>query len=118
MKETTIKLKRKQRRVKRIRSKILAKSNMPRLTVFRSNKHIYAQIIDDKKGTTVASVNEKEIDNSKLNKTQKAEEVGRAIAKKALGKKIKKIVFDKGPYRYHGRVKALADGARSEGLVF
>jgi len=115
-KEEKVKKIRKARRSARTRKKIIGET--PRLTVFRSNKHIYAQVIDDKKGVTIASVSEKEISSEKLSKTQKAEEIGKAIAKKAIASKIKKVVFDKGSFRYHGRVKALADGARAEGLVF
>ena len=117
MKERQIKIKRIQRRTSRVRSKILAKKILPRLTVFRSNKHIYAQVIDDEKGVTLASANEKEIKNEG-NKTLKANALGKVLAEKAKKKKIKNIVFDKGPYRYHGRVKALAEGAREGGLIF
>ncbi len=107
---------RKIRRTLRTRKKIMG--DTPRLSVFRSNKHIYAQIIDDKKGVTLASATEKDIEVSKLNKTQIAEELGKAVAKKAIDAKIRKVVFDKGSFRYHGRVKALAEGARKEGLQF
>ncbi|KKQ96016.1 MAG: 50S ribosomal protein L18 [Candidatus Levybacteria bacterium RIFCSPHIGHO2_02_FULL_39_36] len=117
MREELIKRQKKQRRKNRIRKKISA--DKLRLTVFRSNKYIYAQIIDDKKGKTVLSASEKDLKNeSKVNKVQKAEELGKAIAQKAMSKKIKDVVFDKGAYKYHGRVKALAEGARKGGLVF
>lgn len=116
MKEETIKNKRKQRRVRRTKAKISQKR--PRLAVFRSNKYIYAQIIDDIHGKTLVSSNESEIENKAMTKIQKAEEVGRSIAKKAHIKKIKEVVFDKRSYKYHGRVKSLAEGARKEGLVF
>lgn len=119
MREIKTKKIRKQRRVARIRKKIGAqKSNWPRLTVFRSNKYIYAQIIDDNKGQTLVSVSEKEMKVGGQNRTQKAEEVGKALAQKAIKKKIKNVVFDKGAYQYHGRIKALAQGARGGGLVF
>ncbi len=118
MKETLIKLARKKRRLTRGRKKILASKTRARLTVFRSNKYIYAQIIDDTKGVTLASVSEKEIAQEKGSKVNKAEEIGKKIAQKAIAKKVKTVVFDKGPYRYHGRIKALAEGARSEGLIF
>ncbi len=109
----------KMRRAKRVRTKILAVKNLPRLTVFRSNKYIYAQIIDDKLGKTLAFASEKELkDRNDLNKSQRAEEVGKIIAKKAGSRKIKNVVFDKGPYHYHGRIKRVADGAREGGLVF
>lgn len=106
-----------QRREKRIRTKIRAVSDRPRLSVSRSNVHIYAQIIDDAKNLTVASVSSKEVD-AKLAKTAQAEAVGELIAKKATEKKVKEVVFDKGSYKYHGRVKALAEGARKGGLSF
>ncbi|HVZ12554.1 MAG TPA: 50S ribosomal protein L18 [Patescibacteria group bacterium] len=117
-KEEKVKKIRKSRRQNRIRRKILANGVLPRLSVFRSNKYIYAQVIDDKKGSTLASASEAAIEDKKLNKTQRAAEVGKLIAKAAIDKKVKEIVFDKGSYRYHGRVKALADGAREGGLVF
>jgi large subunit ribosomal protein L18 len=117
MKEQKTKQIRIKRRAKRIRTKILARKTMPRLTVFRSNKFIYAQIIDDRVGKTIVESNEKEI-SDKMNKTQKANIVGKNIAKLASKKKIKEVVFDKGRYAYHGRVKALAEGAREGGLVF
>ena len=107
-----------ERRARRVRSKILAKSTLPRLTVFRSNKYIYAQLIDDSKGKTLVSVNEREIKGEDLSKTLKAAALGTIIAKKAVQKKIKKVVFDKGAYRYHGRIKVLADKAREGGLEF
>lgn len=107
------------RRKKRIRAKIFGTRDRPRLAVFRSNKNIYAQLIDDKKGHTMVSVYSKEIkEASKLNKTQEATEVGKLLAKKAQDTKITTVVFDRRGYKYHGRVKALADGARSGGLKF
>lgn len=104
------------RRATRIRKKLLATSNRPRLTVFRSNVNIYAQIIDDSKAKTLVSASSKELKIKQ--KTEQATEVGKLIAKKALDAKVKSVVFDKGSYRFHGRVKALADGAREGGLVF
>ena len=90
-----------------------------RLSVFRSDKHIYGQIIDSEKGETLISVSDTNLTNlTNLKKTEKAKEVGLALAKKALEKKIEKIVFDRGRFRYHGRVKALAEGAREGGLKF
>ncbi len=111
-------------RVKRkVRAKIYGTSKVPRLSVFRSNKHIYAQIVDDEKGNTLVfasdlEFNEGELKNSKKTKLQRASTVGELLAKKALRKKIKKIVFDRNGYKYHGRVKALAEGARKGGLIF
>lgn len=107
------------KRKKRIRAKIFGIEERPRLAVFRSHKYIYAQLIDDKKGHTLVSVFSKEINSdNKLNNVQEAEEVGKLLAKKAQDKKIKTVVFDRRGYKYHGRVKALADGARSGGLIF
>ena len=106
----------KKRLQKRVRSKI-GKDKI-RLSVFRSNKHIYAQIIDDKLGKTLLSVSEKEIKEEAGTKVDKAKTLGLILAKKIKAKKITKVVFDRGRFRYHGRVKALADGAREGGLEF
>lgn len=117
------KIKRRERRKKRIRSKIEGTRERPRLCVFRSNKHIYCQLIDDTRGETIISASDLELKSPKIQKkfTRKvgiAFEVGKLIAKKALEKEIKKVAFDKGCYKYHGRVKALAEGAREGGLKF
>lgn len=117
-KEEKIKKQRALKRKLRTRKKLLANFTHPRLSVFRSNVKIYAQIIDDSKGTTIVSVHEGELGKATGNKVTKSEELGVLIAKKALEKKIKEVVFDKGGYRFHGRVKAFADGARKGGLVF
>lgn len=106
----------KTRRKIRTRSKIRGTASRPRLSVFRSNKVIYAQLIDDEKSITLVSAEEKGL--SKKTKIEQAHEVGKILAKRALKKKIKTVIFDRGPYRYHGRVKALAEGARSGGLKF
>ncbi len=106
------------RRARRVRAKIKGTQGRPRLSVFRSNISIYAQIINDDKGVTLVGISEKEISVKKVNKTEKAKELGLALAKKALGKKIRTVVFDKGSYSYHGRVKSLAEGAREGGLIF
>lgn len=100
----------------RTRSKIKGISNRPRLSVFRSNKAIYAQLIDDDKGITLVSAREKKL--GKKTKIERAQEVGKILAERALKKKIKTVVFDRGQYRYHGRVKALAESARKGGLKF
>ena len=117
-----IKIQKRERKKKRVRAKIKAGSDRPRLSVFRSLKHIYAQIIDDKKGHTLASASSieilKNLKEKKLKKKEVAYEVGKLLAKKAKKIGIKKVVFDRGPYKYHGRVKALAEGARKEGLEF
>ncbi len=114
------KIERRKRIKMRIRKRLSGSTAMPRLSVFRSNKEIYAQIIDDLKGTTVtaASSREKGVVASKGNKTEQAKLVGAAIAKKATEAGITAVVFDRGGYLYHGRVKALADAAREAGLKF
>jgi large subunit ribosomal protein L18 len=111
-----------QRRKYHVRKKVQGTPERPRLSVFRSNKHIYVQVIDDVAGLTLASASTK-LKNlrEKLAKTgnkKAAEIVGEAIAKEAIGVGIKCVCFDRGPYRYHGRVKSLADAARKAGLVF
>ncbi len=144
-----IKNERHHRRDKRVRAKIFGTANRPRLSVFRSLKHIYAQIINDEKGETLVTANDLELKGKikkekrkvvtkKLNVSTEsgltlggknngqsrsgkmviAYEVGKLIAEKALKKEIKKVVFDRGGFKYHGRVKALADGARIGGLEF
>lgn len=109
-----------EKRKKRNRTKLSKVSDRLRLSVFRSNKHIYAQIIDDKKRTTLVSANNGELKakSKKLTKQESAKEVGLLLAKKAKKKKIVKVYFDRGGYKYHGRVKALASGAREGGLDF
>ena len=96
------------------------KSDRPRLSVHRSNTHISAQIIDDLKGVTICafSTQSKDFKGEKTSTVAAAEMVGQEIAKLALAKKVKDVVFDRGAYYYHGRVKALADGARKAGLNF
>ena len=105
------------RRHRRVRGKISGTTECPRLDVFRSSKHIYAQIIDDTTGTTLAAASSLEKGFGAYGgNTDAAAKVGKAIAEKALAKGIKKVVFDRGGFVYHGRVKALADGAREGGL--
>jgi len=106
------------RRLLRVRNKIAQNLGIPRLSVFRSNQHIWAQIIDDKHGKTLVSASTKTVKEAKGTKSEKATAVGQAIAALALDKKIIQVRFDRGTYRYHGRVKALADGARLGGLKF
>lgn len=108
----------KERRLKRVRNKINQNIGIPRLTVFRSNQHVWAQVIDDKHGKTIVAVSTKSLKDVTGTKSEKATLVGQEIAKLALAKKIINVRFDRGLYRYHGRVKALADGARSGGLKF
>ncbi len=107
-----------QRRKVRVRSKIKGTAEKPRLTVFRSNKQIYAQVIDDTKGVTLVSANSLTIKEKTKNNLETAKAIGIAVAQAALAKKIKKVVFDRGALKYHGRVKALAESARSAGLKF
>lgn len=102
-------------RHERIRKQIIGTKDIPRLNVYRSNKNIYAQIIDDENGVTLASASSMKM---KGNNTLIATKVGEAIAKEAKKAKITKVVFDRGGYLYHGRVKALADAARENGLEF
>lgn len=101
----------------RIRKKISGTSSKPRLSVFRSNKQIYCQLIDDINGVTIASANSKGLDQ-KADKRSIAVEVGKLIASKAKSAGIETVVFDRGGYLFHGRVKSLADGARESGLIF
>jgi len=132
--KTKLKIQRKSDRHRRVRAKICGAAASPRLCVFRSNKHIVAQLIDDQKGVTLAVCGDS-IKNSNVKKSvfgdqakvgagelkgkcAAAFEVGQAIAKKAQELKTKKVVFDRGGYRYHGRVKSLAEGARKGGLEF
>ncbi|NCX95916.1 MAG: 50S ribosomal protein L18 [Chitinophagia bacterium] len=104
----------------RIRSKVSGTAQKPRMSVFRSNKAIYAQLIDDTNGFTLAAASSKDKDLAAIagNKTEKAIMVGKALAQKALALGINACVFDRGGYLYHGRVKAIADGAREGGLQF
>lgn len=105
------------RRSNKTRAKALGTKERPRLSVFRSLNHISVQIINDMASTTIVSASDKDI-KVKGTKTDKALAVGQLIAQKAKEEKISKVVFDKGSYKYHGRVKAVADGAREGGLEF
>ena len=105
-------------RKKRIRAKIVGNAQRPRLNVFRSLKHIYAQLIDDNIGKTLVSVSDSEIKSKQGKKVDKAQEVGKLIAEKANKMKITQIVFDRSGYKFHGRIKAVAEGAREGGLEF
>jgi large subunit ribosomal protein L18 len=110
------------RRIKikrRIRKKVFGTAKLPRLTVFRSNKQIYAQLIDDLTGTTLASASSyKNKDTEKVNKVTQASVVGKLVAEKAKTVGVETVVFDRNGYLYHGRVKALANSAREGGLKF
>lgn len=118
-----VKIKREKRKARhrRVRAKIKGTKQRPRLCVFRSNRHIYAQLIDDGEGKTLVSASDFEVTtkkNKKAVKSDLAKAVGKLIAQKAAAKKIKEVVFDRGGYKYHGRVKALAEAAREAGLKF
>ncbi len=107
------------RRQRRTRAKIFGTSERPRLSVFRSNRYTYVQLINDEEGKTIVSASTKELtinDKQSITKQKLAEQLGELIAKKAAEKGIKKAVFDRSWYKYHGRIKAVAEGARKEGL--
>lgn len=104
-------------RHKRVRAKISGTAERPRFSVFRSNRYVFLQLIDDKKGVTIASASDLKL-KKKLKKTERAKEAGKELAGLAAKKKITKVVFDRGGYNFHGRVKAAAEGAREEGLKF
>jgi large subunit ribosomal protein L18 len=106
------------RRAVRVRSKVRGSAERPRLSVFRSNRAIWAQVIDDSKGHTLVSASSVHVTEKGLSKTDQATKVGELLAQRAKAAGIDKVVFDRGPYLYHGRVKALADGARQGGLDF
>lgn len=106
------------RRSMRVRRVLKTNSERPRLSVFRSNKGIYAQIIDDLKGNTLVSASVRDLKETGLSKSEAAGKVGELLAARAREKNIDKIVFDRGNYLYHGRVKALADGVRKGGIQF
>ena len=104
------------RRHLRVRKKIAGTADRPRLVVFRSDKHIYAQLVDDDAGRTLATVSSLKVGGGK--KSDKAVAVGKQVAAVAKDRGITRVVFDRGGYKYHGRVKAVADGAREGGLEF
>ena len=109
------------RRHKKIRAKIKGTKNRPRLSIYRSLKHIYVQLIDDEKGHTLVSISDFELKKTGKKKGKKveiAEEIGKLLGQKAQKAKIKKVVFDRGGFKYHGQIKALAKGARESGLEF
>ena len=108
------------RRQKRTRYKLKKVTDRKRLTVFKSNNHLYAQVINDEKGITLASASsmEKSLRDSKYTRKELAEKIGKEIAKRSIDNGIKEVAFDKGKYKYHGIIKILADSARSAGLDF
>jgi large subunit ribosomal protein L18 len=122
MAKTSITIVARAKRVSRIRKKIAGTNERPRLRVFKSNKHMYAQIINDETGRTIVAMSTLDksysINQEDKGKTAAARQVGLLIAERALAAGIEKVVFDRGGYIYHGRVKSLSDGAREGGLIF
>jgi len=106
------------RRRRRVRAKISGTAERPRLSVYRSNRGVFAQLIDDRTGRTLAAVNWTEAELRKLNGIEQAKRAGELLAERASAAGVKTCVFDRGGYQYHGRVQALADGAREKGLKF
>jgi large subunit ribosomal protein L18 len=107
-----------QKRHRRLRARIAGTADRPRLAVYRSLNQIYAQVIDDRSGRTLAAASSLQAKDRKATKADAAKAVGASIAEKAKAAGIEEVIFDRGGYRYHGRVKALADAARSNGLRF
>jgi len=123
MKTKDTKTDKREMRHRRIRAKIRGNAECPRISVFRSNKHLWVQLIDDSLGKTLVSASDKELTAGKKAKkdgsvTKSAGKIGELIAKKALEKKVNQAVFDRGGYKYHGAVRAVAEGARRGGLKF
>lgn len=116
MKKLNVKKQKVERRHKKIRAKIFGTQTKPRLSVFKSNKYIYGQLINDDKAETILSLSSMKIKGKTF--TDRCTETGKELAKLALGKKIETVVFDRGGFKYVGRVKAFADGAREGGLKF
>ena len=106
------------RRRRRVRSKVHGTAERPRISVFRSNRGVFAQLIDDVSGTTLAAVNWTEDDLKSLPRMDQAKKAGELLAERAKAAGVETAVFDRGGYQYHGRVKALAEGAREGGLIF
>ena len=110
-------LKRRAKIKKRVRSRIVRQSEFPRLTVHRTNNHLYAQVIDDFKGQTLIAANDVTLGDTKLNNTQRAASIGKDLAARMKKKKITQVVFDRGCYPYKGRIKALAEAVREAGIT-
>ena len=106
------------RRRRRVRAKVRGTAERPRLSVFRSNRGVFAQLVDDENGKTIAAVNWIEADLRKLARMDQATKVGELLAERARQAGVEACVFDRGGYRYHGRIRAIAEGARSAGLKF
>jgi len=118
MRNLELKTKRYSQRKRRVRARIVGTAIRPRLSVFRSNTHIYGQVIDDSKMVTLVSFSDIKLKKAKMTKVEAAQAVGEEIAKLSLAKKIKSVTFDRNGFRFHGRVKAVAEGARKGGLEF
>lgn len=119
MKRLEQKLRKREQRKKHIRKKVFGTKVRPRMTVFKSNKHMYVQVIDDEAGHTIASVSDVESDNKELKHTvADAAKLGEIVGKRLNDQKIDKVVFDRNGYPYHGIVKAIADGTRKAGIQF
>jgi large subunit ribosomal protein L18 len=114
----TTKAQQRLRRRRRVRARVTGTAERPRLSVFRSNRGVFAQLIDDRAGHTLAAVNWIEPELRKLNATEQAKKAGELLAERAKKAGVETCVFDRGGYQYHGRVKALAEGAREGGLAF
>ncbi len=112
------KIDKKLKRQIRTRAKIRGTEERPRLSVFKSNRFVYAQLINDDARKTIVGVSEKHLKETVAGKSARAKAVGNLLAKKAIDKKIKKVVFDRGSYSYHGRISSIAEGAREGGLEF
>lgn len=116
MKKITTKSQQRDRRHRRIRAKVIGTQTQPRLSIFKSNKHMYAQLIDDGANSTLLGVSSKSVKGKSM--TDRAKELGVAIAKEATEKKITKVSFDRGGFKYTGKIKVFADAAREGGLKF
>ena len=115
---TTTPEKRRLKRRRRVRAKVSGTAERPRISVFRSNRGVFAQLIDDESGKTLAAVNWTEDDLKSLPRMDQAKKAGELLAERAKAAGVETAVFDRGGYQYHGRVKALAEGAREGGLIF
>jgi len=116
MKKLNVKADSRQRRHARIRARISGTTEMPRLSIFKSNRHLYAQLIDDTTGKTIIGISSEKAEGKTM--TEKSKALGVMIAKEALSKKISKIAFDRGGFKYTGKIKLFADSAREGGLKF
>ena len=116
MKKLNLKADSRQRRHARIRARISGTSAKPRLSIFKSNRHMYAQLIDDTTGATILGLSSEKVEGK--NMTEKSKELGKMVAQMALGKKISAIAFDRGGFKYTGKIKLFADSAREGGLKF